>query len=87
MDLIDRAELCKKACRTTCFECMDEDVCGKPWADLPTVDAVEIVRCKDCIFRDKFGYCVAPMGEVGCARVDDDDFCSCGFRKKVEHDA
>ena len=52
----------------------------------PTVDAVEVVRCKDCVFRDKFGYCVAPMGEVGYARVDDDDFCSCGFGKKVEHD-
>lgn len=52
----------------------------------PTVDAVAVIRCKDCIFRDKFGYCVAPMGEVGYARVDDDDFCSCGFRKKVEHD-
>ena len=52
----------------------------------PTVDAEPVVHCKDCIFRDKFGYCVAPMGEVGCARVDDDDFCSCGSRKKVEHD-
>ena len=54
--------------------------------NVPTVDAEPVVHCKDCIFRDKFGYCVAPMGEVGCARVDDDDFCSCGFRKKVEHD-
>ena len=54
--------------------------------NVPTVDAEPVVHCKDCIFRDKFGYCVAPMGEVGCARVDDDDFCSCGSRKKVEHD-
>lgn len=45
-----------------------------------------IVRCKDCFSRDKYGYCVAPMGEVGYVRVDDDDFCSCGVRKKVEHD-
>ena len=55
-------------------------------SDAPTVDAEPVVHCKDCIFRDKFGYCVAPMGEVGCARVNDDDFCSCGSRKKVEHD-
>ena len=55
-------------------------------SDAPTIDAVQVIHCKDCIFRDKFGYCVAPMGEVGCARVDDDDFCSCGSRKKVEHD-
>lgn len=55
-------------------------------SDAPTVDAEPVVHCKDCFSRDKYGYCVAPMGEVGCARVDDDDFCSCGSRKKVEHD-
>lgn len=45
-----------------------------------------IVRCKDCIHRHEDGYCDSPVGSVGYSRVDDDDFCSCGFRKKVEHD-
>ena len=52
----------------------------------PTVDAEPVVHCKDCISRDKDGYCDSPVGNVGYSRVDDDDFCSCGFRKKVEHD-
>ena len=52
--------------------------------NVPTVDAEPVVHCKDCTFRDKYGYCVAPMGEVGYARADDDDFCSCGYSKKNE---
>ena len=48
--------------------------------DAPTVDAVEVVRCKDCvhnqdIFCNHFGYYgYAPI-------VDDNDFCSYGERK------
>lgn len=49
--------------------------------EAPTIDAVEIVRCKDCINNDancsgeenwcyKFGYV-----------VDDDDFCSYGEKQ------
>ena len=53
-------------------------------SDAPTVKAELVVYCKDCTFRDKYGYCTAPVGEVGCARVDDDDFCSCGYSKKNE---
>ncbi len=55
--------------------------------NVPTVDAEPVVHCKDCFSRDKYGYCTTPMGEIGYRRVYDDDFCSCGFRKKVEDDA
>ena len=43
----------------------------------PTVDAVEVVRCKDCKAYDKeVGYCEA-MGFT----CEVDDFCSYGERK------
>lgn len=46
--------------------------------DAPTVDAVEVVRCKDCkhYARDKMfggGYCYGAKKKL-------DDFCSCGER-------
>ena len=50
----------------------------------PTVDAVEIVRCKDCKYRFKNN----GHGRDGCPIIDaniwmdDDDFCSHGERKE-----
>lgn len=43
----------------------------------PTVDAVPVIRCKDCKFRN---------GELGqqniiCINMKDNDFCSYGERK------
>ena len=52
-----------------------------------TVDAVEVVRCKDCTnFERKFpgyGYCYHWDYEPGMSpnEVEDDDFCSYGERK------
>ena len=42
--------------------------------DAPTIDAVEVVRCKDCIFRADCEY--------DGSRFGDDDFCSRGERKE-----
>ena len=61
---------------------------GLDWAfredidKLPTVEAVEVVRCKDC----KKGHPeLAPNGGVWCAKWNhvfgDDGFCSYGERK------
>ena len=54
--------------------------------DAPTVDAVEVVRCKDCTYWDKavvnkkgFLICPASGMEIKC-----DDFCSYGERKDDE---
>lgn len=41
----------------------------------PTVDAVKVVRCKDCIYRDH-SICYKHSAEVS-----EDDFCSRGERK------
>jgi hypothetical protein len=48
--------------------------------DAPTVDAVEVVRCKECkylMFSDMYGEC--GRGYMGI--VYPNDFCSCGERK------
>ena len=57
-------------------------------ADVPTVDAVEVVRCKDCKcwihMEDEFGDCTNRRFHLdGNAdpTMKADDFCSCGERK------
>ena len=48
----------------------------------PTVDAVEVVRCRDCkhiMFSDCYGEC--GKGHMGIVRPD--DFCSRGERKEA----
>ena len=54
----------------------------------PTVDAVEVVRCKDCKYRCNGKDCDHPLllsWSWGAIRnVKDDDFCSYGERKDNE---
>lgn len=46
----------------------------------PTIDAVEVVRCRDCKHRSKSGLC--NMWSVfGTVTTDDDMYCSYGERK------
>ena len=46
------------------------------YKDLPTVDMVEVVRCKDCkYFNGNMKFC-----DYSC-QVKDDDYCSWGERK------
>ena len=58
---------------------------------LPTVDAVVVTRCKDCIHctrttaRDGSGLFCAIWGR-GWHRVQPDDFCSYGERKENNHE-
>lgn len=44
----------------------------------PTVDAVPVVRCKDCIYRDG----TPGQPNIICHQMHDDDFCSYGERKE-----
>ena len=77
--LIDADALIKEACAEGAYGYVD----AKQIADAPTVDAMEVVRCKDCKYSFKNN------GHVkdGCPIVDvniwmgDDDFCSYGERK------
>ena len=58
---------------------MGERFFVKAWQtaqDMPTIDAVEVVRCKDCAKRN------TPMCHAGHEQADT-DFCSYGKRKEA----
>lgn len=69
----------------------DRQICGGQLAtfleailrvkDAPTIDAVPVVRCKDCKhFRfEEFSICIHPVKGLVCP--DPDDFCSYGERR------
>ena len=49
----------------------------------PTIDAVPVVRCRECKHCDPENYhCDHPMGTVAPLRRKPDDFCSYGKRKE-----
>ena len=61
----------------------DDPVCGSVQivAELPTVDAVEVVRCKDCKHRED-GLCtLESVYDYPWYYTKDDDFCSYGERR------
>ena len=50
--------------------------------EAPTVDAVEVVRCRECKHCDPENYhCDHPMGTAAPLRRKPDDFCSYGEPK------
>ncbi len=54
--------------------------------DAPTIDAVPVVRCKDCQYYER-EECVCPymaMSDSAHYYPDPDDFCSYGVRKDGE---
>ena len=58
-----------------CFDYVDaEDI-----DNAPTVDAVEVVRCKDCKYNIGSKKCLNPDSFFAVPK--DDDFCSYGERK------
>lgn len=46
------------------------------------VDAVEVVRCKDCKMRCPESVCLVKHCTLTGVLVDDDDFCSYGERRE-----
>ena len=82
MRLIDANEL------LTAFPVDDEPMLTKSCVRMtiqrmPTIDAIEVVRCKDCKYQDK-GENESESWNV-CNllhfSIDDDDYCSSGERK------
>lgn len=66
-----------------------DDAYERGWEDAlenlknaPTVDAVPVVRCKDCKYRDG----TPGQPNILCAQMHEDDFCSYGKRKEEPHD-
>lgn len=53
--------------------------------EAPTVDAVEVVRCRECKHCDPENYhCDHPMGTAAPLKRKPDDFCSYGERKDCD---
>lgn len=54
----------------------------------PTIDAVEVVRCKDCLNSWVMPKEMQNVGEYRCefwyAEMHGDDYCSCGKRREDE---
>ena len=77
--LIDANELIKEANEDGAYGYVD----AKQIADAPTVDAVEVVRCRECKHCDPENYhCDHPMGTAAPLKRKPDDFCSYGERKE-----
>ncbi len=57
---------------------------------IPNIDAVEVVRCKDCKHYDSHGYKICKLHSVEASQfgsgeniyMERDDFCSYGERRK-----
>ncbi len=49
--------------------------------DAPTVDAVPVVRCKDCKFYNPESHYIGCESAKGIIGPSDDDFCSYGERR------
>lgn len=52
---------------------------------MSTIDVVEVVRCKDCVYWDGRGYdgrCEAPVNGLIREYSNYDDYCSYGERKE-----
>ena len=50
--------------------------------DTPTVDAMEVVRCKDCVYYEDVKF--LPHCILCRTMKYEDDFCSCGERREGE---
>ena len=78
----DAAEICSDKHNIPLSELVDT------FADIPTADVVEVVRCKDCEYAKK-SKVVLGIPDYKCLKtnitcLDADDFCSYGERKDEE---
>ncbi len=53
-------------------------------ASIPAADVVEVVRCRECFFRELDGADIPVCtGAMAYCNTPDDWYCSCGKRKEV----
>ncbi len=90
MRLIDADALIADSCRDCPEElrkrCKTEPACAdtKFLFEIPTVDAVPVVRCKDCKHRSKSGNCGHPRHHGILPSAYPYDFCSYGERRDYD---
>ena len=64
-------------------EFWDETVLASDIKNAPTVDAVPVVRCKDCIYSyEQFGFIYCTFGPYGDCAVPSQFYCAEGKRKE-----
>ena len=91
-DLISREALREQAIKATKCSDFAFDNCYPYWQmslcikNAPTVDAVEVVFCKDCIYQKDAkvnckGFIICPVSNM---EITDDDYCSYGERRESE---
>ena len=71
-----------------CVDCsllMDDGTCRfeKMFREVPAIDAVPVVRCKDCIYSyEEFGFIYCTFGPYGDCKVPSQFYCAEGKRKE-----
>ena len=79
MRLIDADALIEDALTEGAYGYVD----AKQIADAPAVDAVPVVRCKDCIYSyEEFGFIHCTFGPYGDGSVPSQFYCAEGKRKR-----
>ena len=53
---------------------------------MPTIDAVEVVRCRECKYWRNTNAEKIPTASIACGNMHHYDFCSYGERKETEHE-
>ena len=82
MRLIDVDALYDRLDYEPWYDNADRDEIALPIVNAaPTVDAVPVVRCKDCKHRTEFGNCGHPRQHGILSTAYPYDFCSYGTRK------
>ena len=79
MSLINREALLSYAdLRASCGEHYTAEDVIMMIKTAPTVDAVPVVRCRECKYRDG----TPGQPNIQCGQMHEDDFCSYGERKE-----
>ena len=67
-------------------EFWDEAVLVSDIMNASPVDAVEVVRCKDCVYSyEEFGFIHCTFGPYGDCKVPSQFYCAEGKRKRSAH--
>lgn len=72
--------LCKICNERGACEYTGQESCHKVFSQIPAVDAVEVVRCKDCKYLEISG-CYGECEKAHLGIVQPDDYCSHGVRR------
>ena len=85
--MVERCDRVKCVSEENCKTCEKPCLWRKIVSIAPTVDAVEVVRCKDCVNYCGFEHCkngICDVDSVSKRAVYPDDFCSYGERREGE---